>query len=109
MTWNERYFRALVRWLIEASRGGETRARILLLLKEYPLNVNQLARRLELNYRTVLHHLNVLSRNGLVDRLGEGHGSPYILSNEAEEHWDIIEESICRSLGGEKCRRTGTY
>ncbi|MCE4603320.1 MAG: winged helix-turn-helix domain-containing protein [Desulfurococcales archaeon] len=92
-----------MRWLIEASRGGATRARILLLIREEPLNVNQLARKLGLNYRSVLHHINVLLRNGLIVRVGEGYGSPFILSREAEEHWDIVYESICRILGGEEC------
>lgn len=89
--------------MIEGSRGGATRARILLLLKEAPLNMNQLAQRLGLNYRTVMHHINVLERNGLIDRIGEGYGSPYMLSREAEENWEVICESICRVLGGEPC------
>ncbi len=99
----DRRFKALVRWLIEGSRGGATRARILLLLKETPLNMNQLAQKLGLNYRTVMHHINVLERNGLIDRVGEGYGSPYILSREAEECWEVICESIVRVLGGEAC------
>ncbi len=87
--------------MIEASRGGATRARILLLVRESPHNVNQIARRLGLNYRSVLHHINVLSRNGFMGGGGEGYGSPFILSREAEEYWDIVYESICRVLGDE--------
>ena len=89
--------------MIEASRGGATRARILLLIRGEPLNTNQIAKRLGLNYRSVMHHINILVKNGLIMRIGEGYGSPFILTREAEEHWDIVYESICRILGEEKC------
>lgn len=89
--------------MIEASRGGVTRARILLLIRGEPLNTNQIAKRLGLNYRSVTHHINILVKNGLIMRIGKGYGSPFILTREAEEHWDIVYESICRILGEEKC------
>ncbi len=87
---------------MEASRGGPTRARILLLLRDLPLNPHQLARKLGLNYRTVLHHLEVLEKNGLVERLGDGYGAPYMLTEEASRNWSVVEESINRVLGEEK-------
>lgn len=60
-------------WLIIASRGGETRAKILNMLISNPLNKNELSKRLNLNYRTITHHLNILKQNGLIsedDRYG---------------------------------------
>ncbi len=86
----------LVKWLIEGSRGGYTRARILLHLRERPMNPHQLAKALDLNYRTVLHHLDILMRHGLVSRLYEGYGAPYTLTPVARKYWDFIEESIRR-------------
>ncbi|GBF09520.1 putative transcriptional regulator, ArsR family [Aeropyrum pernix] len=86
----------LVRWLIEGSRGGVTRARILMLLRERPRNAHQLSQELGLNYRTVLHHLEVLARHGLIARLYEGYGAPYALTSLAERHWSVIEDSIRR-------------
>ncbi len=95
----DRYFKILVRWLIEGSRGGETRARILCIIKEKPLNPNQIAKELNLNYRTVIHHLKVLEENGLIRRFRSGYGTPYILSEEALNHWEVIKESIDIVLG----------
>ncbi|MCE4627999.1 MAG: winged helix-turn-helix domain-containing protein [Desulfurococcales archaeon] len=88
----------LVKWLIEGSRGGVTRAKILLLLREGPKNPHQLAKALNLNYRTITHHLKVLESHGLIVRLGEGYGSPYILSEEADKSWSVLESSIMRVL-----------
>jgi len=93
--------RILSVWLIEGSRGGPTRAKILKLLKEKPHNTHQIAKALNLNYRTVMHHLEVLSRHGLVVKLSNNYGAPYILSPMARRHWNIIEESI-RRVDGDK-------
>ncbi len=101
MSSSERLFKIMITWLIEGSRGGRTRARILLLLKDSPKNPNQLARELGLNYRTIMHHLKVLEEHGLIRRLGKGYGRPYILTQEALNHWEIIEKSI-REILGEK-------
>ncbi len=73
---------------------------ILLALRERPSNPHRLARMLGLNYRTVTHHLEVLSRHGLVRRLTQGYGAPYVLSDLARARWGEIEESIRRVLGG---------
>lgn len=67
------------------------------------MNMNQLSRRLGLNYRTVAHHINVLERHGLVTRIADGYGAPYTLSASASENWRIIKESICRVLGDREC------
>jgi len=97
---NNREVRLIVRWLLEGSRGGRLRARILLLLKEKPMNPNQLAKTLQVNYRTVTHHLKVLQKHGLVKRLGrEGYGAPYVLTRLSEEVWEDIVESAKRILG----------
>ena len=53
-------------WLLIASRGGDTRIKILSLLLNNPTNRNELSKSLGLNYRTVTHHLSVLSENNLI-------------------------------------------
>ncbi len=109
MVRDDRYFRVLVKWLLEGSRGGLTRAKILLLLMRREANINQISRELGLNYRTVQHHLNLLERHGIVTRLGDGYGVPYVLSDLAVKYIDILRESICRVLGDDVCSHTGTY
>lgn len=94
-----REVRLIVRWLIEGSRGGKLRAKILLLLKEKPLNPNQLAKTLGVNYRTISHHLRVLEEHGFVKRISRSHGAPYVLTELSERAWSYIIESAKRVLG----------
>lgn len=98
-----REIRLIVRWLLEGSRGGKLRARILLLLKEKPMNPNQLAKELGVNYRTVIHHLRILQEHELVEKLGgNNYGAPYALTRLSEEIWEYIEEVVRRILGDKK-------
>ncbi len=66
--------------------------KILLSLRRIPMNANQLARELNLNYRTVMHHIKVLERHGLVSRLGDDYGAPYFISEVLEKNWHLVEE-----------------
>ncbi len=87
----------LLWWLIAGSQGGQNRARILHILKETPMNKNQLASAMEVDYSTVQHHLKVLRKNGLVGTMGGKYGALYFLSPVMEENWDVllgIEERI---------------
>ncbi|MCE4610596.1 MAG: winged helix-turn-helix domain-containing protein [Desulfurococcales archaeon] len=86
----------IVRWLIELSRGGRSRARILRLLKEKPMNPHQIARELGLNYHTVTRHLEILEKHGLVVRVEKRYGAPYILTGLALEKWDTIRKAMER-------------
>ncbi len=83
--------RKILVWLLNGSRGGPTRLKILKALKERPMNPNQLAKALDLNYKTVIHHLTVLERHGLIVRLGSGYGVPYFLSDVLERNWEIVQ------------------
>ena len=59
-------FKRVLWYLIGSTKGGANRAKILKLLNERPANPNQLSTVLKLDYKTVLHHLKILSENGLV-------------------------------------------
>ena len=82
----------LLGWLIAGTRGGVTRAKIIETLKENPQNANQLANLLEMDYRTIRHHLKVLSKNRIITSAGNGYGTTYFLSPEMEENYAIFEE-----------------
>jgi DNA-binding transcriptional ArsR family regulator len=82
----------LLWWLLAGTRGGETRAMILKLLKERPYNANQLTLELGLDYKTIRHHLRVLQKNKIVVTKGGRYGRLYFLSPEMEENLDIFEE-----------------
>jgi DNA-binding transcriptional ArsR family regulator len=72
-------------WYIFAgTRGGGNRMKIIELLKDRPYNINQLAETLGLDYKAIQHHILVLERNNLVNRVGERYGMLYFISNYLE-------------------------
>jgi DNA-binding transcriptional ArsR family regulator len=88
----QRSFKHLLQWLIAGTRGGINRARIINALREEPRNANQLSGLLEVDYRTIRHHLDVLEKNGLVTSMGETYGTIFFLSYELEENFEVFEE-----------------
>ena len=84
----------LLGWLIAGTRGGLTRAKIIIALKETPQNANQLATNLKMDYRTIRHHLEVLEKNKLIVSAGEGYGTTYFLSPIMEENYALFEEIL---------------
>ena len=81
-------------YVLAGTRGGTNRARILTALHERPRNANQLAENLDLDYKTVRHHLDVLSDNGVVESSGDNYGAIYLLTDRAQHNWDTIEAII---------------
>jgi len=80
-------------YLIAGTRGGLNRARIIEALHERPYNANQLSEALEIDYRTIRHHLDLLRKNGFLARpVGDAYGSPYFLSAYLEGNYAIFEE-----------------
>ena len=92
--------RRLLRHLIAGTKGGLNRAKIIKYLEERPYNAYQLSEKLDLNYKTVRHHLKVLEKNSLIRSSGEKYGTRYFLSNQMKESlddfhqlWEKIEEN----------------
>ena len=80
------FMKQLVKYLLEGTRGGQTRARMLFELNKKPLNANQLSNILCLDYKTIQHHLRVLCENKLVTTLTAGkYAAAYALSPEMEQ------------------------
>ena len=78
----------LLWWLIAGSRGGANRAQMIRALKERPYNAHQLAEAMKLDYKTVRHHLKVLSDNSVVVASGkEQYGAMYFLSPQMEQNY----------------------
>jgi DNA-binding transcriptional ArsR family regulator len=84
----------LLGWLIAGTRGGVSRAKIIETLRETPQNANQLANSLEMDYRTIRHHLKLLEKNRIITSTGDGYGNTYFLSTELEENYGIFEEIV---------------
>lgn len=80
-------------WFIFAgSRGGLNRLRIISSLKEKPLNTNQLAKELDLDYKAIQHHIKVLEKNNLITKIGEKYGVTFFISTFLEVNMETFEE-----------------
>ncbi len=80
-------------WFVFAgSRGGLNRLRIISSLKEKPLNTNQIAMELGLDYKAIQHHIKVLEKNNLITKIGEKYGVTFFISTFLEVNMETFEE-----------------
>ncbi|WP_226012781.1 winged helix-turn-helix domain-containing protein [Halomicrobium salinisoli] len=79
-------------YLLTATRGGANRARIIRALSEQPMNANELAEELDVGYKTVRHHLDVLVDHDVVEPGESDYAKLYFLTDRFERNWDTFEE-----------------
>ncbi|NJD54230.1 MAG: PAS domain S-box protein [Candidatus Methanoperedens sp.] len=82
----------LLYYLIEGTRGGKTRALILKYLTKKSYNANQLATILNMDYKTIRHHLKVLVKNGIITKKHNGYFNLYFLSNNIAENLNNFDD-----------------
>ena len=82
---------AVLWYVLTGTRGGPNRVRILRALDEHPRNANKLAEDLDLDYKTVRHHLDVLVDNNVVVSSGDDYGAVYVPSEQVRAHWSVVE------------------
>ncbi|PSP61421.1 ArsR family transcriptional regulator [Halobacteriales archaeon QH_8_64_26] len=82
---------AVLWYVLTGTRGGANRVRILRAIEDRPRNANQLAEALDLDYKTVRHHLDVLQENGIIESSGDDYGAIYLPTDQARHHWEVIE------------------
>jgi DNA-binding transcriptional ArsR family regulator len=85
---------AVLWYVLTGTRGGPNRIRILRALEERPRNTNQLAEDLDLHYKTVQHHLDVLTENDIVRASGDEYGAIYLPTSRARNHRDVVEAIV---------------
>lgn len=96
-------FQQVLYWLISGSKGGLSRAKILYSLEKEPMNSHALSQKVKLDYKTVQHHLKVLSENQLVVKTGGRYGQVFFLSPELKENWSLFKKMFDKKLiEGEK-------
>lgn len=61
--------------------GRYTRLRIICAITEDPMNILELSKKLDLDYKTIKHSINVLEKNNLIVRQGEGYGDMFFPSD----------------------------
>jgi DNA-binding transcriptional ArsR family regulator len=91
----------LLWYLLAGTRGGANRIRILEALIDRPYNANQLAELLKMDYRTVRHHLDLLTKNNVLARPeGDAYGSLYFVSGLMKGHLDTFQRIKAKTVGG---------
>jgi predicted transcriptional regulator len=98
---NDPSSKRLLWFLFAGSRGGLNRIKIVSILKETPLNANQLAKELGLDYKAIQHHIRVLEKNNIITRAGEKYGVTYFISTFLEVNMESFDE-IVQKLGKSK-------
>lgn len=97
---NDPHAKRLLWFVFAGSRGGLNRLRIISTLKEKPLNTNQLAKELGLDYKAIQHNISVLEKNNLITKEGEKYGVTYFPSTFLEvnmESYDEIAKKLDKS------------
>jgi DNA-binding transcriptional ArsR family regulator len=96
----DRRFKRLLWYLIGSTKGGYNRARILEFINLQPANANQIASELRLDYKTIIHHIAVLSKNGLVTTDNkESYGAIYFVSPLLEKNYESFKREILARIG----------
>ena len=79
-------------YLFAGTRGGENRVRIVRELDDRPRNANELAERLDVDYNTVTHHLDMLEDHDVVEPGGSDYGQLYFLTDRFDHHRETFED-----------------
>ena len=90
----DRHTRQMLLYLFTSTRGGFTRLRIVTELLAQPCNTHQLAKKLDLDYKAVQHHMKVLEKNNMISKIGEKYGAIFHLSNFLEINIHTLDEAI---------------
>lgn len=90
----------LLWFLFAGTRGGDNRIKILDLLIKNPLNINKISEELQLDYKTIQHHVRILEKNNLVTKMGDKYGMLYFISNymekNIESYYNIKKKLVLR-------------
>jgi len=91
-------FKMILWMFVAGTRGGANRARILSLIKETPMNAHQIAKSLDLDHKTVAHHLKILTKNEFVKKAEKTYGAEYQLSDIMSKNQNVLVE-IMEKIG----------
>jgi len=87
-------FRRAMVYVFVGTRGGYNRARIVELLKEEPMNAHRISERLELDYKTIQHHLRLLEENQVIVASSPkaAYGAVYFLTPYIEKNLEALRQ-----------------
>ncbi len=91
----KRKIKRTLSYLLLGQEGGENRFKIIEMLRKRPYNINQIAEQLDLNYKTVKHHIKVMMENGILTSSKEGnYGKVYFLKERIEKNIEVYEDIV---------------
>lgn len=91
---NDPYAKRLLWFVFAGSRGGLNRLKLIQAIQKTPLNANQLAKELGIDYKAVIHHVMVLEKNNLITRIGEKYNVTFFISTFLEANLDSFLEIV---------------
>ena len=90
------YAKRLLWFVFAGSKGGLNRIRLISVIRKTPLNANQLAKELGLDYKAIQHHLNVLTKNNLITKVGDKYGATFFISTFLEINIETFDEIVTK-------------
>lgn len=90
------YAKRLLWFVFAGSKGGLNRMRIISTIRKTPLNANQLAKELGLDYKAIQHHIGVLEKNNLITRVGDKYGIIFFISTFLEVNLETFDEIVTK-------------
>ncbi|TLX93820.1 MAG: winged helix-turn-helix transcriptional regulator [Thaumarchaeota archaeon] len=90
------YAKRLLWFVFMGSKGGLNRIRLVSAIRKNPLNANQLAKELDLDYKAIQHHIGVLEKNNLITRIGDKYGVTFFISTFLEVNLDVFDEIVTK-------------
>jgi len=73
-------------------RGSITRAKIIRLISDSPKNTLEIAKELDMDYKTIQHNLEVLKKYYLINNTGRKYGAIYFSSPLFEENLQLFSK-----------------
>ena len=90
-------FKRMMVYIFVGSRGGQNRVRIVEMLRSEPSNPNRISEKLNLDYKTIQHHLKMLEQNSVLVASSKGsYGAVYFLTPYFERYFDAIRTMWAR-------------
>ena len=91
---SDRRFKMILWSIIGGTRGGVNRAKILNTISKTPMNANKIATVLNLDHKTVIHHVKILSKNNLVVKAEKNYAAEFELTKIMKDNQNVLEEII---------------
>jgi len=90
------YAKRLLWFVFMGSKGGLNRIRLISHIRNKPLNANQLAKEMDLDYKSIQHHVGVLEKNNLITRVGDKYGATFFISTFLEVNLQVFDEIVSK-------------